>query len=77
MSADTPANGYATAGLWLGISSVFLAEFGIIPLLAIIFSFIGLGKADERAGKGRLAAVFGLVLGILYTLASLHMHGNI
>ncbi len=70
-------NGYATAGLWLGIASVFLAEFGIVPLLAIIFSFIGLGKADERDGAGRFRALFGLILGILYMFVNLHMHGHI
>ena len=74
--ADLPVNGYAITGLSLGIASVFLAWIGIIPLLAIIFSGIGLAKVKQRQGKGQVQAWIGLILGILFMFASLYEHGH-
>ena len=70
-------NGYAKAGLGLGIASVFLYFIGIIPLLAIIFSGIGWAKANEREGAGQTQAWIGLGLGIIYMLMNLKMNGHI
>jgi hypothetical protein len=70
-------NGYATTGLCLGVSSIFLAFIGIIPILAIVFSGIALAKASERGGSGRTSAWIGLVLGIVYTLVYLSIYGHI
>lgn len=46
-----PRNGFALTGFILGIASVLLASIGIIPILAIIFSGIGLGKVKDRSDK--------------------------
>lgn len=64
-------NGLATAGLTLGLVSIFLFEIGLIPVLAVVFSGIGLNRGP--AGKGK--AVAGLVLGIIYTVVYLGRYG--
>ncbi len=66
---DPQTNGYATAGLVLGILAVFLFEsFSIFPVAAVIVSWIGVRKANERGGAGRKKAWAGLILGCLYTM---------
>ena len=61
-------NGYATAGLCVGIGSAFLYPILILQVMAIVLSAIGLAKAGERSGKGKVQAWIGLVLGIVYVL---------
>lgn len=61
-------NGFAIAGLSLGIAGVFLYEFGTIPILAIIVSSIGLSKVKSYQGIGKIHSWIGLILGIIYTL---------
>lgn len=68
-------NGLAVAGMVLGIASVFLSFIGIVPILAIIFSGLGLAKTAERGGRGQ--AWTGLVLGILFTLVYLNQYGHL
>jgi len=80
--ADTPSasmqnNPYALTGLVLGFASVFLYVVGILPVLAVVFSAIGLGTFDERRHKNRWTAIVGLVLGILYTIMYMHAYGHI
>lgn len=67
-SSGTRWNTYAIAGLCLGIASVFLYTIGILSILTIIFSVIGLKKSKEYGGIGKFQAGIGLVLGIIYTL---------
>jgi len=76
-SAQQLTNGFAMTGLGLGIASVFLSFIGIIPILAIIFSGIGLAKSHERGGVGQVQAWIGLILGIVFTLVYLNMYGHI
>ncbi len=71
----TRANGFALTGLILGVVAVFLSFIGIIPILAIIFSGIGLAKVKDRAGRGKVQAWIGLILGILYTLVYMQQYG--
>lgn len=75
--ADKPRNAFALTGLVLGIASVFLWFIGIIPILAIVFSGIGLAKVKDRAGKGKVQAWIGLILGILYTLVYMYQYGHL
>ena len=75
--AEKPRNAFALTGLILGIASVFLSFIGIIPILAIIFSGIGLAKVRDRAGKGKVQAWIGLILGILYTLVYMYQYGHL
>lgn len=64
---ETPRNPAATTGLILGLASILFYEVGLVPILAIVFSGIGLSKGPTGKGK----AIAGLVLGILYTLVSM------
>jgi len=70
-------NYYATAGLSLGIASILLSFIGTIPILAIVFSGIGLSRVRELKGKGKTQGWIGLILGILYTLSYLYENGYI
>ena len=70
-------NYYATAGLTLGIASILLNFIGSVPILAIVFSGIGLSKARKREGKGYHASAIGLILGILYTGIYLFLHSGL
>lgn len=61
-------NAFALVGFVLGLLSIGLYwVLGIIPVLAIIFSIIGLIGAKKMGQKGKGLAIAGLILGILYT----------
>ena len=64
----TTRNYFAYTGLILSIAGVFFYKIGIISLLVVIFSSIGLAKAKDFEGKGKAPAIIGLMLGILPTL---------
>ena len=62
-------NGMCITGFIMGlISAGFYWLIPFLPLLAIIFSSIGLSKTKVENTKGKGLAVTGLVLGILFTL---------
>lgn len=69
-------NKFAIAGFILGILSIFFAWIGVIPLLAVIFSGIGLNANNIKTG-GKGYAIAGLSLGILYTLVYLNTYGHL
>lgn len=69
-------NGFAITGMVLGIASVFFSFIGLIPILAVVLSGIGLGKARSY-GKGRIQASIGLILGIVYFVVYLHQYGHL
>lgn len=71
------SNGFALTGLILGILSVFLYIVGIVPVLAVVFSGMGLSKVKEGGGKGKVQAWVGLVLGALYTLVMMNYYGHL
>lgn len=62
-------NGMAVASMVLGILAVVLCWIwflgGILALLAIIFGAVGMSKAKKIGGRGKGAAVAGLVLGVI------------
>jgi len=66
---------FAVWGLIFGVASAFLG-MGLITIIAIILSAIGINKTKET-GSGRWMAVTGLVLGILYFLIYLADYGHI
>jgi hypothetical protein len=68
-------NWQATTGLVLGLLSMFLTggSVGLLPILAVVFSGIGLAKSAERGG--RMRAWVGLVLGLVGFLAYLNTYG--
>ena len=49
----------------------------VIPILAIIFSGIGLAKVKDRGGRGKVQAWVGLILGVLYTLVNMYLYGHL
>jgi hypothetical protein len=69
-----PGNGLAVAAMVLGIISVvlcFLWFLGpVLGILAIIFGALGLSKS-KKVGRGRGAALAGLILGVIGILLSI------
>ena len=70
-------NPMATTGFVLGIVSVFFYFIGILPILAAVFSAIGLGTFKPDRQKNKWTAVVGLGLGIIYTLMYMRAHGHL
>jgi hypothetical protein len=70
-------NKHGLTGLILGIVGYFLYEVGIIPILAIVFSGIGLGTHDPTQHKNRWMSVVGLISGIVGTFLYLYAYGYI
>jgi len=61
-------NAFALVGFILGLlSTVLYWVLAIVPILAIIFSIIGIVGAEKAKQKGKGIAIAGLILGILYT----------
>jgi len=65
-------DGFATASVVLGILSIFLWEFSIIPILAIIFGIIGIKKTLKNEKIGLSSAITGLILGILFLIVRIY-----
>ena len=61
-------NAFSLVGFILGLLSILLYwVLAITPILAIIFSLIGLIGTDKAKQKGKGLAIAGLILGIVYT----------
>ncbi|MDD3350279.1 MAG: DUF4190 domain-containing protein [Eubacteriales bacterium] len=66
----------ALIGLALGILSIFFGGmFGLLPILAIIISSIGLYRFDQTKQKNKWAAIVALILGVLYFFVYLYSYG--
>ncbi len=59
-------NIFANYGFVLGLASIFFGFTVIVPILAIVFSVIGLHRAVKKRKKGKMLAIAGLLLGIIY-----------
>ncbi|MBQ2714380.1 MAG: DUF4190 domain-containing protein [Clostridia bacterium] len=55
----------AIAGMVLGIVGMIFSFYGVVPVLAIVFSGIALKQINEGKYKGKGFAITGLVLGIV------------
>lgn len=75
--ASVAGNGFATAGLVLGIASVFLSFIGIIPILGVVLSTCGLAASTRRGGKGLSQSLVGLALSVLFTMSYLFQYGHL
>jgi hypothetical protein len=71
---EAPSNWAATTGFVLGLVSVVFYNVGIIPVLAIVFSGIGLNAASKLSGKGKVLSWIGLVLGIVYLMVNYYYY---
>jgi len=69
-------NSMCLAGFILGLLSIFLSFIGIIPIVAIICSIVGLVKFDNAVNKNKWQGVLGLILGILYLLVNASIYGH-
>jgi len=69
-------NRYGITGFVLGLVSVFFYFIGIIPLLAVVFSAIGLGTFQEANQKNNWMAITGLILGILFSILCIIFWAN-
>ena len=58
-------SGTIIVGFALGLTSCFLDFFGIVGIIAIVFSAIGLSQLSRTDQKGKVLAIIGLVLGII------------
>jgi hypothetical protein len=61
-------NPTALTGFVLGLVSIFLYAIGIIPILGVVFSAIGLGTFDDSKHKAKWMPAVGLALSGLYTI---------
>ena len=82
VSAGSPTKGLsnsplAVIGFILGLLSVVLYTIGIIPILAIVFSGIGLVSFKPDAQKNKWMAGVGLALGVVYTIMMLSHYGHL
>lgn len=64
-STGVKTNGLAVAGFVTGLSSLLINFMGLVGLVALILSAVGLTKTGPGKDKGRGMAVAGLILGII------------
>lgn len=70
-------NPMALAGFILGLISVPLYTIGVLPILAVIFSSVGIGTFRDGMQKNWWMAPAGLTLGIIYLLMYMHAYGHL
>lgn len=72
-------NKLSLIGLILSLASIPFYFIGIIPILAVIFSAIGLYQLRKRKNqeKGLYFAIVGLIVGIIYTLMYMGAYGHL
>lgn len=63
---NLPNNGLCVTSLVLGIVSILLWFFVVIPLLAVIFGIIGLSTFDNKRQKNKSFGYAGLILGLFF-----------
>lgn len=76
-AARPRANRAAVTGFGLSLLSIVLYELGIVPILAVIFSAVGLGTYRPGEQSGRWMAGVGLVVGVVYTFMYLASYGHL
>lgn len=64
-SVKNELNNYSRIGFWLSVLSLLISLSGIISLIAVIISFIGLTKTKVEDSKGKAFAFSGIGFGFL------------
>lgn len=69
MQINDPGSGQALAGMILGIAGLFLSFFGLVPLLGLIFSIIGMRSTTRKgmAVAGLVLSIIGLLFAVIFT----------
>ena len=70
-------NVWCKRGFWIGIASIFLSFIGIIPMIGLILSIVGLVKFDKEKYSGLWMGITGLILNLLYLLVNAYNNGHI
>jgi hypothetical protein len=70
-------NGWGVAGLSISILGYFIYEVGLVPLLGLAASIVGLATFDVSQHKNRWMATVGLIIGSIGTLLYLYSYGYI
>lgn len=70
MPANDPGSGQALAGMILGIAGLLFSFFGLVPLLGLIFSIIGMRSVTRKgmAVAGLVMSIIGLVIAVCATI---------
>ena len=70
MAINDPKAGQALAGMILGIAGLLFSFFGLVPLLGLIFSIIGMRSTTRKgmAVAGLVMSIIGLVLAVCATI---------
>lgn len=76
-SISNRINNYCKVGFWFGVASVFLGWIGIIPLIGMTISIVGLVKFNKSSEKGLWMGITGFILNLLYSVANAYANGNI
>jgi len=74
---EQKTNKMAIIGFILGLISIVFSWIGIIPILGIIFSSIGISQTKKKGEKGKVLAIIGLTLSIIYFIVYLIQHGHL
>jgi hypothetical protein len=67
----------SVVGFWIGIASIFLSSFILIPLVGMSISLVGLIYFDESENNKVWYGWVGIALNIIFFLAGLYANGNI
>ena len=70
-------NRMCTIGFSLGIISMFLVEIGIIPLVGMLISIIGLIQFKKEKHNNLWMGIVGFILNVLYLIVNANINGNI
>lgn len=71
-------NKYIKWGFRLGIVSVFLGgTIGMLPLVTIVISAIGLVKYDSNIHEKRWQGEVGLIMGLIFFIVNLYNYGHL
>ena len=62
---DNSYNVLTIAGFVLGIISFFLNFFGIVGILAVVISAIGIAQISKKFQKGKVLGILGIVFGAI------------
>lgn len=65
-------NVFAIVGFVLGIISFFLNFFGIVGILAVVFSAIGLSQIPKNQQKGKVLSILGIIFGAINIIYAIY-----